>query len=81
MLRRSARRAHELGTPVEPLVRALRAEVGGDAAAFVHRGATSQDILDTAASLVSRRALALVLDDLDGVADSCAALPNGTARR
>ena len=63
-----------MGNPVEPLVRALRAEVGGEAAAYVHRGATSQDILDTAASLVSRRALELVLTDLLGVADGCAAL-------
>jgi 3-carboxy-cis,cis-muconate cycloisomerase len=65
---------HETGNPVEPLVRALRAVVGGEAAAYVHRGATSQDILDTAASLVSRRALGLVLSDLDGVAEACAAL-------
>ncbi len=62
------------GTPVEPLVRALRVQVGGDAARFVHRGATSQDILDTAASLLARRALELVLADLSGVAAGCATL-------
>ena len=41
------------GTPVEPLVRALRAAVGGDAERYVHRGATSQDIVDSAAMLVA----------------------------
>lgn len=34
--------------PVPALVRALRVAVGGSAADFVHYGATSQDILDTA---------------------------------
>jgi 3-carboxy-cis,cis-muconate cycloisomerase len=57
------------GNPVEPLVRALRAQAG-----FAHHGATSQDILDTAAALVSKRALALVLAELDGVASECARL-------
>jgi 3-carboxy-cis,cis-muconate cycloisomerase len=51
------RAAAGIGNPVGPLVKALRAEVGGPAAAHVHRGATSQDILDTAAMLVARRAL------------------------
>ena len=46
--------------PVEPLVRELAAAVGGEAAAYVHWGATSQDIMDTAAMLVSKRALGLV---------------------
>jgi 3-carboxy-cis,cis-muconate cycloisomerase len=40
----------------------------------VHRGATSQDIVDTAAMLVSRRALALVLSEADRVAAAAAAL-------
>ena len=44
-------------TPAAPLVRALRAEVGDPAAADVHRGATSQDVIDSAAMLVARRAL------------------------
>ena len=39
------------GNPVVPLVAALRAAVGGDAASYVHWGATSQDVLDTAAML------------------------------
>jgi 3-carboxy-cis,cis-muconate cycloisomerase len=63
-----------VGNPVEPLVRALTAEIGGDAGRYVHWGATSQDILDTAAMLVARSALDLILADLDGVATACAAL-------
>jgi 3-carboxy-cis,cis-muconate cycloisomerase len=62
------------GNPVEPLVRALTAAVEGDAAHYVHWGATSQDILDTAAMLVSRRALDLILDFVAQVAGQCATL-------
>ena len=62
------------GNPAEPLVRALRAAVGGEAAGYVHYGATSQDIVDTAAMLVSRRALELVLEDVARVTAACAAL-------
>ena len=63
-----------VGTPVEPLVRALRAAVGGDDARFVHYGATSQDVLDTAAMLVARDALALIAPELDRVTAGCARL-------
>lgn len=62
------------GNPVEPFVRALRERVGGEAAAFVHRGATSQDILDTAAMLVARDALVLIDADVDLVLAACARL-------
>jgi 3-carboxy-cis,cis-muconate cycloisomerase len=61
------------GNPVEPLVRAL-ADASGDAGRFVHWGATSQDVLDTAAMLVARDAVALVRERLDRTADACAAL-------
>ena len=44
------------GNPAEPLVRALRARVGEQHADAVHRGATSQDIVDSAAMLVAQRA-------------------------
>jgi 3-carboxy-cis,cis-muconate cycloisomerase len=54
------------GNPAEPLVRALSGAVGA-AAAHVHRGATSQDIVDTAAMLVTRRALELLVGLLEGV--------------
>jgi 3-carboxy-cis,cis-muconate cycloisomerase len=63
-----------VGNPAEPLVRALRQQVGDDAAGYVHRGATSQDVIDTAAMLVSRRALDLVRDELDRVEARLAAL-------
>jgi 3-carboxy-cis,cis-muconate cycloisomerase len=58
----------------EPLVRALAGSVGDEAARHVHRGATSQDIVDTAAMLVSRRALVLVLAEADRVSAATAAL-------
>ncbi|MBA3423859.1 MAG: 3-carboxy-cis,cis-muconate cycloisomerase [Rubrobacter sp.] len=65
------------GNPVPALVKALTAavsEVSEAAARHVHRGATSQDIVDTAAMLVSRRALGLILAELDGLATACARL-------
>ncbi len=45
-----------------------------ETARWVHLGATSQDVMDTAAMLVTRRALELVLRDLDRVAAACAGL-------
>jgi 3-carboxy-cis,cis-muconate cycloisomerase len=71
---RIAREGRDSGNPAEPLVRALRSAVGGEAAGYVHYGATSQDIVDTAAMLVSRRALELVLVDVARVSAACAAL-------
>jgi 3-carboxy-cis,cis-muconate cycloisomerase len=68
------RGAGDKGTPVPGLVRALSAQLPEDAAAHVHRGATSQDVLDTAAMLVARRALSPLLEDLAAAADACAAL-------
>jgi 3-carboxy-cis,cis-muconate cycloisomerase len=62
------------GTPVGPLVSALREVVGGEAAQYVHWGATSQDIVDTASSLVARQALGLILAEVDRVAAECARL-------
>lgn len=62
------------GNPVEPLVHALREAVGGDAAEHVHHGATSQDVLDSAAMLVSRAALGVILDSLDALAEGSAGL-------
>ncbi len=62
------------GNPVVPLVEAVRARVGEEHAAAVHRGATSQDILDSAAMLVARNGLSLIHRDLAGVADACARL-------
>jgi 3-carboxy-cis,cis-muconate cycloisomerase len=64
--------ARSAGNPAEPLVRALREAVGGDDARYVHYGATSQDIIDTSAMLVGRRALGSVFDEVDRVAAACA---------
>ena len=65
------------GSPVPALVRALTEEVSKtseDAARHVHKGATSQDITDTAAMLVSRRSMDLILAEVDGIAAACAHL-------
>jgi 3-carboxy-cis,cis-muconate cycloisomerase len=48
------------GVPTIDLVRQLRLAVGPEMAGFVHRGATSQDIVDTAAVLGLRRATMLI---------------------
>jgi 3-carboxy-cis,cis-muconate cycloisomerase len=45
------------GIPMIALVKQLRAAVGGEAAPYVHWGATSQDIMDTATVLCARRVL------------------------
>src|SRR4051812_26837950 len=68
------RTAADTATPVPGLLAALRAKLPDEAAAHVHRGATSQDVVDTAAMLVSRRALVPLLEDLATAADACAAL-------
>jgi 3-carboxy-cis,cis-muconate cycloisomerase len=62
------------GNPVLPLVEALRAVVGPEHATFVHFGATTQDILDTAAMLGTRDALTLVLGAVDAAAGEAARL-------
>jgi 3-carboxy-cis,cis-muconate cycloisomerase len=66
--------AAETGTPVPGLLSALRGRLSDEAAADLHKGATSQDIVDTALMLVARRALEPVLDDLLAAADVCAGL-------
>ncbi|WP_314172387.1 lyase family protein [Streptomyces winkii] len=63
-----ALRARSGGNPVIPLVADLTDAVGREAAPYVHRGATSQDILDTALMLVAARTLDAVLPDLDRTA-------------
>lgn len=59
-----ALRARGGGNPVIPLVADLTT-AAGEWGPYVHRGATSQDILDTAMMRVAARTLELVLDDLD----------------
>jgi len=62
------------GNPVLPMVRALRALLPERVANHLHRGATSQDILDTAAMLVAKRALGPIAADAAGAAQACAQL-------
>ncbi len=64
----------EQGTPVPGLLRSLRAQLTDTTAAHVHRGATSQDVIDTAIMLVTSRALDRMLVDLGAAAAACAAL-------
>ncbi len=73
------RASRETANPVVGFVKALTAVVAAadpKAAEYVHRGSTSQDILDTAAMLVVRRATVLIRADLD----RCAAALETLAR-
>jgi 3-carboxy-cis,cis-muconate cycloisomerase len=63
-----AEAATRSGNLAIPLVKALTAGVAAadaDAARYVHWGATSQDVIDTAAMLTLRAAIAALLPDLD----------------
>ena len=62
------------GNPVPALARALARAVPQTAAGAVHRGATSQDIVDTAAMLLAQRACGAVLADLAQAAAAAAGL-------
>ncbi|AXE22127.1 3-carboxy-cis,cis-muconate cycloisomerase [Streptomyces globosus] len=66
-LRALALAARETANPVVGLVQALTRVVAAEdpaAAEYVHRGSTSQDVLDTGAMLVAARTLRLVRADL-----------------
>jgi 3-carboxy-cis,cis-muconate cycloisomerase len=52
------------GNPVIPLIAAMKAALDPSLRDAIHRGATSQDILDSAMMLLSRRAAARVVDHL-----------------
>jgi 3-carboxy-cis,cis-muconate cycloisomerase len=62
------------GNPVPGLARALARQVPQTAASAVHRGATSQDIVDTAAMLLAKRAIEVIQADLAQAADAAAGL-------
>jgi 3-carboxy-cis,cis-muconate cycloisomerase len=62
------------GTLAIPLVRRLRATLQGEAAAALHKGATSQDVADTILMCQVRRAAALLLGDLGRVTAALATL-------
>jgi 3-carboxy-cis,cis-muconate cycloisomerase len=63
-----------IGNPVSALVRALSAAVPPDAREAVHRGATSQDIIDTAVMLLARRGIDAIDADLRAAAGRAADL-------
>jgi 3-carboxy-cis,cis-muconate cycloisomerase len=65
------------GIPVPALVAALRQAVGGDAANFVHWGATTQDVMDTGLVLRLRRILEVFEQRLGQVTESLAQLADG----
>ncbi|WP_210576903.1 adenylosuccinate lyase family protein [Streptomyces sp. GESEQ-4] len=72
-----AQAARAAANPVVALVSAFTEVVAArDAAAaeYVHRGSTSQDILDSAAMLIARRVLGLIAADLERTGASLAAL-------
>ena len=71
------------GSLAIPLLRQLTdrvAVIDADAAGCVHWGSTSQDVIDTAMGLLSRRALALIDRDLGRLIDALLALAQQHAR-
>src|SRR5437879_7060980 len=70
-LARLKRETETVGYPILPLVRQL-ADRAGDAGRWVHWGATTQDIMDTAAVLQIREGLALIEADLSALRDHLA---------
>lgn len=66
-----AARAGDQASAVIPLVEELRARVGAQYAAAVHCGATSQDIIDTAAMLVVRDGVAAIAADARAGTRAC----------
>ena len=62
------------GVPVISLVKALREAVGEKAAPYVHWGATTQDIVDTATVLQTRSALQIMERRLDQIIERQAEL-------
>jgi 3-carboxy-cis,cis-muconate cycloisomerase len=69
--------AFQAGTPAIPLVKALTEQVrktNAEAARFVHWGATSQDVVDTAMSLLLKRAEPILIADLLRIENALARL-------
>ena len=66
--------ATEGGNPVIPLVKMLRTATGDEHAEWVHFGATSQDILDTALMLVASEVTQQIEADLTDLASTLATL-------
>ncbi len=68
------------GNPVPALVRDMTRLVNPEYAGAVHPGATSQDIIDTAAMLLAKRGIGVILADLSAAASSCSARATEHAR-
>lgn len=66
-------RGRATGNPAAVLVAALRT-LAGERSSAVHHGATSQDVMDTAAMIVAKQACRSVIDDLDAASRACADL-------
>ena len=74
--------AEASGTPVAPLVQLVRRRLGdGPATTWLHRGLTSQDVVDTALVLCLREAMVVVLADLRAQSMTLAALAERVATR
>jgi 3-carboxy-cis,cis-muconate cycloisomerase len=69
-----ARSAELTGSPVPGLARVLTRRVPAFAAPAVHLGASSQDIMDTAAMLVARQSAGATLASVSAAADGAARL-------
>ncbi len=63
-----------VGYPILPLVKQLAAACAGDAGGYVHWGATTQDVMDTAVVLQLRAAFDLIEADLADILASLATL-------
>jgi len=72
-LARLKRETENVGFPILPLVRQL-AEHAGEGSRYLHWGATTQDIVDSAVVLQIRDGLKLIEDDLDVLRGQLAAL-------
>lgn len=78
-LQRLRERVDATAHPLVPLVRALADRCEGDAGRFVHWGATTQDIIDTANALRLKEALAFVIGHLEETLASLAHLAEAEA--
>lgn len=68
------REGEAAGTPAIPLVRLLTGSVPAEARGWVHLGATSQDVMDSAMVMQARSALDVLVSELRGLAGGCARL-------
>ena len=69
-----------VGYPILPLVHQM-AKQCGDAGRYVHWGATTQDIMDTAVVLQMRAGLAIIESDIAALRGILAGLPSVTGTR